>query len=79
MAGRRNSKQQSTQEVEILVAAAAGSGTAYWWSELFPDYEGEHPLDIDRLLVGDLSKAAASEMSQRIGEAIQKTRNESLE
>ena len=63
-----------TRNGDLLVAAAAGSGkTAVLVERIISMItEGEHPLDIDRLLVVTFTKAAASEMSQRIGEAISK-------
>lgn len=63
-----------TRSGDLLVAAAAGSGkTAVLVERIISMItEGEHPLDIDRLLVVTFTKAAASEMSQRIGEAISK-------
>jgi ATP-dependent helicase/nuclease subunit A len=58
----------------ILVAAAAGSGkTAVLVERIIRRIcEKDSPLDVDRLLVVTFTKAAASEMRQRIGEAIEK-------
>lgn len=38
--------------------------------------EGEHPVDIDRLLVVTFTNAAAAEMRERIGAAIEKALEE---
>ncbi len=58
---------------DILVSAAAGSGkTAVLVERIIGRItEGEHPLDIDRLLVVTFTKAAAAEMRERIGAAIE--------
>lgn len=63
-----------TRNSDILVAAAAGSGkTAVLVERIIALItEGENPIDIDRLLVVTFTKAAASEMSQRIGDALAK-------
>lgn len=59
---------------DILVSAAAGSGkTAVLVERIIQRITAEEdPLDIDRLLVVTFTKAAAAEMSQRIGAAITK-------
>ena len=64
----------TAKDGDILVSAAAGSGkTAVLVERIISSVtEGENPLDIDRLLVVTFTKAAASEMSQRIGAAIAK-------
>ena len=56
----------------ILVSAAAGSGkTAVLVERIIKMItEGEHPVDIDRLLVVTFTNAAAAEMRERIGAAI---------
>ncbi|HHV12026.1 MAG TPA: UvrD-helicase domain-containing protein [Clostridiales bacterium] len=56
----------------LLVSAAAGSGkTAVLVERIIQMItEGEHPLDIDRLLVVTFTNAAAAEMRERIGKAI---------
>ena len=56
----------------ILVSAAAGSGKTAVLVERIVRMisEGEHPRDIDRLLVVTFTKAAAAQMRERIGEAI---------
>ena len=58
----------------ILVSAAAGSGKTAVLVERIVRMisEGEHPLDIDRLLVVTFTKAAAAQMRERIGAAIAK-------
>lgn len=59
---------------DILVAAAAGSGkTAVLVERIIRRITtDEPPTDIDRLLVVTFTKAAATEMSQRVGAAIGK-------
>lgn len=61
-----------TRNKNILVSAAAGSGkTAVLVERIISMIsEGEHPLDIDRLLVVTFTNAAAAEMRERIGKAI---------
>ncbi len=58
----------------ILVSAAAGSGkTAVLVARIISMIsEGEHPIDIDRLLIVTFTNAAAAEMKERIGAAIEK-------
>lgn len=58
----------------LLVSAAAGSGkTAVLVERIIRMItEGEHPMDIDRLLVMTFTRAAASEMRERIQAAIEK-------
>ena len=58
----------------LLVSAAAGSGkTAVLVERIIRMVtEGEQPLDIDRLLVMTFTNAAAAEMRERIGAAIEK-------
>ena len=65
----------------ILVSAAAGSGkTAVLVERIIKRItDPEHPVDIDRLLVVTFTKAAASEMRERIGEAIDQIREENPE
>lgn len=61
-----------TRGRNLLVSAAAGSGKTAVLVEriirLITD--GENPLDIDRLLVMTFTNAAASEMRERIGQAL---------
>lgn len=58
----------------MLIAAAAGSGkTAVLVERIIQKLcNKEHPLSVDRLLVATFTKAAASEMRQRIREALEK-------
>lgn len=58
----------------ILVSAAAGSGkTAVLVERILQKImDQEHPVDIDRLLIVTFTRAAAAEMRERIGLAIQK-------
>ena len=60
----------------ILVSAAAGSGkTAVLVERIIQKItDPKHPVDIDRLLVVTFTKAAAAEMRERIGAAIDKLR-----
>lgn len=63
-----------TRDCDLLVSAAAGSGkTAVLVERIIRRITTDNPpMDIDRLLVVTFTKAAASEMSQRIGSAIAK-------
>ena len=56
----------------ILVSAAAGSGKTAVLVERIVRLvsEGDHPLDIDRLLVVTFTRAAAAQMRERIGQAL---------
>lgn len=56
----------------ILVSAAAGSGKTQVLTKriLRMISEGEHPVDIDRLLVVTFTSAAAAEMRERIARSI---------
>src|SRR5699024_5461871 len=58
----------------ILVAAAAGSGkTAVLVERIIEKVLDEtDPINIDELLVATFTNAAAEEMSQRIGQALEK-------
>jgi ATP-dependent helicase/nuclease subunit A len=62
----------------LLVSAAAGSGkTAVLVERIISMIsEGEHPIDIDHLLIVTFTNAAASEMRERIGTAIEKKLSE---
>lgn len=62
----------------ILVSAAAGSGkTAVLVERIISMIsEGENPIDIDRLLIVTFTNAAAAEMRERIGLAIEKKIND---
>lgn len=57
----------------ILVSAAAGSGkTAVLVERIIQRIlDKEHPVDIDRMLIVTFTAAAASEMRERIGAAIE--------
>ncbi len=61
-----------TRNKNLLVSAAAGSGkTAVLVERIISMIsEGEQPLDIDHLLVVTFTNAAAAEMRERIGKAI---------
>ena len=63
-----------TRNKNLLVSAAAGSGkTAVLVERIIAMIsEGEHPIDIDQLLVVTFTNAAAAEMRERIGKAIDK-------
>jgi ATP-dependent helicase/nuclease subunit A len=56
----------------VLVSAAAGSGkTAVLVERIIRMItEGDHPCDIDRLLVVTFTRAAAGEMRERIAKAV---------
>ena len=58
----------------ILVSAAAGSGkTAVLVERIIKRLtEEEHPVDVDRLLIVTFTEAAAAEMKERIGAALEK-------
>ncbi|WP_051330718.1 helicase-exonuclease AddAB subunit AddA [Aneurinibacillus terranovensis] len=64
----------ASRDTNTLVAAAAGSGkTAVLVERIIRRIlEEERPVDVDRLLVVTFTKAAASEMRQRIGAALDK-------
>lgn len=77
MAVKWTEKQQQvidSRNRSLLVSAAAGSGkTAVLVERIIRMIsEGEHPLDIDQLLVMTFTNAAASEMRERIGAAVEK-------
>lgn len=57
----------------ILVSAAAGSGKTAVLVEriLTMITEGDHPLDIDQLLIVTFTRAAAAEMKERIRSAVE--------
>lgn len=63
-----------TRNKDLLVSAAAGSGkTAVLVERIISMIsEGDKPIDIDRLLVVTFTNAAAAEMRDRIGLAIEK-------
>ena len=71
------SEQQSVIDLRnrnILVSAAAGSGkTAVLVERIIKKITDEtSPVDIDKLLVVTFTKAAAAEMRERIGDAIER-------
>ncbi len=61
-----------TRNKNLLVSAAAGSGkTAVLVERIISMIsEGEKPLDIDQLLVVTFTNAAAAQMRDRIGKAL---------
>ena len=61
------------RERNLLVSAAAGSGKTATLVERILTYlcRKEHPGEIDHLLVLTFTKAAAAEMRERIGKAIE--------
>ncbi len=63
-----------TRERNLLVSAAAGSGkTAVLVERILTMITDEtRPVDVDRLLITTFTKAAAGEMKERIGKALQK-------
>ncbi|MCR3759068.1 helicase-exonuclease AddAB subunit AddA [Clostridium felsineum] len=67
-----------TRNCNLLVAAAAGSGKTAVLVERIVKIitDEENPVDIDRLLVVTFTNAAASEMRERIGDAIVKKLSE---
>jgi ATP-dependent helicase/nuclease subunit A len=67
-----------TRDKNILVSAAAGSGkTAVLVERIIKRItDSEHPIDIDRMLVVTFTKAAASEMRERVLAAIDKKRED---
>lgn len=62
------------REQNLLVSAAAGSGKTAVLVERILSLitDGKHPVDVDRLLITTFTKAAAGEMKERIGNALQK-------
>lgn len=64
----------SLSERNLLVSAAAGSGkTAVLVERIIRKItEGSNPIDIDRMLIVTFTNAAAAQMRERIGEAIEK-------
>ena len=61
-----------SRNCDLLVAAAAGSGkTAVLVQHILSRIlDGEHPIDVDKLLIVTFTKAAAAEMRERIEQAI---------
>ena len=62
------------RDCSLLVAAAAGSGKTFVLVKRIMDriLDAKAPLDIDRLLIVTFTNAAAAEMRERIGNAIEK-------
>ena len=62
----------------ILVSAAAGSGKTAVLVERIVKIitDKNHPVDIDHLLIVTFTNAAAAEMRERIGHAIEKALDE---
>ena len=77
MAVKWTEKQQQvidSRNRNLLVSAAAGSGKTAVLVERIVRMisEGEHPLNIDQLLVMTFTNAAAAEMRERVGAAVDK-------
>lgn len=70
---KEQQKVISLRNRNILVAAAAGSGkTAVLVERIIEKISNpQNPVDLDRLLIVTFTNAAAAEMRQRIGEAIE--------
>lgn len=84
MATRWTDDQQRAIQLDkrnLLVSAAAGSGkTAVLVERIIQKItDPDHPVDIDRLLVVTFTNAAAAQMRERIGEAIEKKLDEDPE
>ncbi len=61
----------TSQDDRLLVAAAAGAGkTAVLVERIIRRITDQDPVDVDRLLVVTFTNAAAAEMRERIGQAI---------
>lgn len=76
MAVNWTSKQQEvidSRNRNLLVSAAAGSGKTARLVERIIQMisEGDRPLDIDQLLIMTFTNAAAAEMRERIGAAVE--------
>lgn len=71
---KQQQKVIDLRDRNILVSAAAGSGkTAVLVERIIQKITDErHPVDVDRLLIVTFTEAAASEMKDRIREAIEK-------
>ncbi len=59
-----------TRDADLLVSAAAGSGKTAVLVERVISTDHEHPADIDRMLVLTFTDAAASEMKEKIAQAL---------
>lgn len=78
MAVKWTAEQQKvidTRDRNVLVSAAAGSGkTAVLVERILAMVKDPvHPIDIDQLLVVTFTRAAAGEMKERIGRALQQS------
>ena len=71
---KEQKKAIDTRNCNLLISAAAGSGkTAVLVERIISMItDKENPIDVDKLLVVTFTNAAASEMKQRIGDAIVK-------
>lgn len=84
MAVKWTAEQQKvidTRDRNVLVSAAAGSGkTAVLVERILAMVKDPvHPIDIDQLLVVTFTRAAAGEMKERIGRALQQSLAENPE
>ena len=84
MAVKWTAEQQKvidTRDRNLLVSAAAGSGkTAVLVERILAMVKDPvHPIDIDQLLVVTFTRAAAGEMKERIGRALQQSLEENPE
>ncbi|MGN0268624.1 MAG: helicase-exonuclease AddAB subunit AddA [Lachnospiraceae bacterium] len=83
MANRWTAEQEQAMnlhERNLLVSAAAGSGkTAVLVERIIRMITGEHPIDVDRLLVLTFTRAAAMEMKERISARLCKLLEENPE
>ncbi|MGB4658111.1 MAG: UvrD-helicase domain-containing protein [Mobilitalea sp.] len=77
----QQAKAAYTRNKNLLVSAAAGSGkTAVLVERIIAMIsEGEHPIDIDHLLVVTFTNAAAAQMRDKIGVALEKKLKEAME
>ena len=71
---KEQQKVIDTRNRNLLVSAAAGSGkTAVLVERIIQMViDDNNPVDIDKLLVVTFTNAAASEMRERIGEALER-------
>lgn len=71
---KQQQKAIDTRNCNLLISAAAGSGkTAVLVERIISMIiDSNNPIDVDKLLVVTFTNAAASEMKQRIGDAIAK-------
>lgn len=76
---RQQKKIIDVRDKDVLVSAAAGSGkTAVLVERIIRRISGEELLNIDELLVVTFTNAAAAQMRERIGEALEKKLKEEL-